>query len=285
LPEPRGFMAVTTLNGIIYVAGGLIPGSEGWLSTSSTILAYDPAQNVWRSVGELLEPVVNPAIAATNDRIYVFGGCPGGWENPTAAVQIFDPATGAVELGPPMPLAKCEATAVVLDGVIHVLGGAYPWGGIDWFDGDTTDSRHDVLDPATNAWSTRASLPIPHRGEGAMVLDGKIYVAGGTANAMQVYDPSADSWMGYAMPPGRSRGATAGLGRRMYLLGGSGCCGSASSTVERIDPITLHWELSAPLTGEREGLGAAVVGESLYVIGGIGSSGVLAIVERFTPND
>jgi hypothetical protein len=241
-------------------------------------------------VGHLLEPVRAPAMVALNNRVYVIGGCRDNPWEPLATVQIFNPATGEVQLGPPISWGRCGPAAVVLDGKIHAIGGVYQWDATDLM-GSGWDDAHEVFDPATGVWSSRAPLPQVRGGHGAVVLNGKIYVAGGLGDVLQVYDPSTDAWAQYASPWARFTPGVAAVGGKMYVFGGSAyqttCCGGPLpvATVDRVDPATATWEQVTSMPTARTGLAAAVVGGSVYLIGGSssgGADGALPVVERFT---
>jgi N-acetylneuraminic acid mutarotase len=57
------------------------------------------------------------------------------------------------------------------------------------------------------------------------------------------------------------------------------------SSNERFDPATNRWEQLEPMPTSRHGLGAAVVGNSIYVVGGGPQAGLAfsGANERFTP--
>ena len=283
MPGARWQVGVASLNDIVYVAGGVSVQGGRW-AVQTAILAYDPGTDVWQSVGTLISPVRWPAMAVVGNRIYVVGGIrdePS--EEPVAELQIFDPATGTVVAGPPMPTPRGGLAVTVLDGRIHAIGGVgAPSDSIgDW------SSAHEVYDPATNAWSSRAPLPRATSGHGAVAVPRKIYVAGGTALALQVYDPATDSWTtDYAAPEARFGGAVAGRGGKIYLIGGTPCCGLPSGTTERFDPATGIWEQVASMPTARTGHGVAVVDGIFYVVGGSSTgdaTAALAANERFVP--
>jgi len=57
---------------------------------------------------------------------------------------------------------------------------------------------------------------------------------------------------------------------RYYAIGGRGgaCPGSVCSTVEIFNPVTLTWAFGAPMPTARAGIGAATIGNLIYVVGG-----------------
>jgi len=290
MPNARWQLAAASLKGVVYVAGGAVDHGSGW-EAPNEILAYDPSHDAWHTVGHLLEAVRAPAMVALNDRIYIIGGCRDNPFEPITAVQIFDPVTGIVDSGPPLPYGRCASAAVVLDGRIHDIGGVYLWDPSDPLFGDAWDAAHHVYDPAAGVWSSAAPLPFVRGGHGATVLDGKIYVQGGLGDVLQVYSPADNSWTTLNAPKGRFDVASVAFEGRMYEFGGSEyqslCCGGPipSRTVDRFDPATGTWALLPPMPTARTGLAAAVVDGTAYVIGGSlsgGASSAVSVVERYT---
>ncbi len=304
MPGARSQPAAAALDGIVYVAGGVVDHSIDWepdIEYPADILAYDPTKDVWQTVGQLAIPARAPAMAALNGRLYVIGGCHEYPFEPIADVQIFDPGTGQVETGPSLPYGLCGSSAVVLDGRIHVIGGAYIWDSTDPLFGDAPSSAHLVFDPSTGTWSELAPLPIARTRHAAVVLDGAIYVVGALGylvgnpdSAVQVYDPSTDSWTAQEASSARFGIAAVELSGMMYVFGGSEgqatCCGEAATTraVDRFAPATGRWAGVIPMTKARTGAAAVVVGTFVYVIGGSPTDNwlsALASVERFLPDN
>lgn len=78
----------------------------------------------------------------------------------------------------------------MIDGKLYVAGGA---------DDSGYTSTTEVHDPATNAWTTLASMPTAVQGPGSAVSCGKLYAVGGHASGtivstVQVYDPTTNAW-------------------------------------------------------------------------------------------
>jgi N-acetylneuraminic acid mutarotase len=285
MPEARYQVGVTALDGIIYVAGG-VTGSASWVARPD-IFAYDPRTDQWRTVGTLIRPVRAPALAAVGNRVYVVGGyLDNPWE-PVADLQIFDPATGSVEAGPAMPTARGGAAAVGLDGKLHVIGGVVAFGNDPM---GSESNTHEVFDPSTGTWSSRAAMPSPRWGHGAVTVDGKIYVFGGWAPGFEVYYPGNDSWTSFSSEVARADLAAAALRGKIYLIGGgeiqSGCCEVPTSLVDSFDPQSGSWTRATAMPTARMGHRAAVVGQAIYVIGGSTTGPYVsfsAVNERFTP--
>lgn len=141
------------------------------------------------------------------------------------------------------------------------------------------ETRVEVFDPGSGAWTVRRPMPsIFFGGAAAAPGDGRIYVAGGTltGNALLEYDPAADAWAARApMPTARHGLALAVLGGEIYAVGGStgangGAGGAgASAVLEIYDPPPADaWRIAAPMPTARVFLAAAAVGGKLYALGG-----------------
>jgi N-acetylneuraminic acid mutarotase len=101
---------------------------------------------------------------------------------------------------------------------------------------------HEMFDPATNQWSSRALLPTGRSGIGAAELAGWMHVIGGetkpgpisTFDAHEAYDPTSDSWVILApLPtPRHGLGVDAHDGAIHVLLGGPQAGAFHSAIVE-----------------------------------------------------
>ena len=65
----------------------------------------------------------------------------------------------------PMPLARSELSAAVVEGRLYVAGGIAQLGASPAF---------QMYDPATNSWRSLAQLPEPRQHFGMAALDGRI---------------------------------------------------------------------------------------------------------------
>ena len=108
-------------------------------------------------------------------------------------------------------------------------------------------------------WETRTPMPIPISGQATGVIGGKLYVALGAENVLQVYDPASDSWTMKAPPPTpRLGGSAAGvIDDKLYVV--AGCnnfdCNSLTNRLERYDPVTETWTSMAPRVTNRSNNG------------------------------
>jgi hypothetical protein len=101
-----------------------------------------------------------------------------------------------------------------------------------------TYSTVEAYDPATNTWSTKASMPAPLADMSAAVVGGLIYVAGGEYpgtvpggpvyhSEVYAYNPFTDTWATKAsMPRARDELGVVAIGATLYAIGGGlGCDG------------------------------------------------------------
>jgi len=123
--------------------------------------------------------------------------------------------------------------------------------------------------------------------------NGRIYVFGGTAGGieyrtMSIYDPITPTWhRGRDMPTAREGARAVGLpdGRIAVLGGATGCnrpnCVGATvyNKVEVYNPTADVWTTLPSMHTPRYRLGAALVGDKLYALGGVNQTGATASVE------
>jgi hypothetical protein len=135
-----------------------------------------------------------------------------------------------------MPTARAALSTSVVDGKIYAIGGAFSGGGAGL-------STMEEYDPATDTWTTKASMPTARAPFlSTSVVDGIIYVIGGasgqaTVSTVEAYDPATDTWTEKTSMSGvRGMLATSVVGGKIYAIGGrSSAHGAAMSTVEEYD--------------------------------------------------
>ena len=164
--------------------------------------------------------------------------------------------------------------------------------------GDGNDGKPDPVMPALMAaqgegdtWTKKTDMPTPRFGHGAAVIDGKIYVIGGShANVtglptMQVYDPVADAWDEKAdMPTKRYFHSTSVVNGKIYVIGGCLAPWTARPVVEVYDPDNDTWVKKADMPTSRAAHATSVVDGLIYAIGGVDNNkNPLSTVEAYDP--
>jgi N-acetylneuraminic acid mutarotase len=160
----------TGLDGKIYVIGGE--------SAADKVQIYNPSTNTWTAGATIPVPVLqHKAITGNDGKIYVFGGNNGLSNITFNTVQIYNPATNTWSSGAAMPVAKNGfGIAKMLDGKIYIIGGKANYFNSSGPFYDTVD----VYDPILNSFTSANSLPIALGETSTTVVNGVIYVIGGT---------------------------------------------------------------------------------------------------------
>lgn len=239
-------------------------------------------------------PRSQAGFAATHaGKLYAVGG------NGLSIVEEYDPLSNVWTTKASLPVPRDRVTAAVAtNGKLYAL---------DATSRDIDPERSGALeeyDPATNVWTTRAS--IPYRQAGAVLVaatNGKIYAVGGFQSApdpdplpanfddlygnwVQEYDPGTNVWTQKAsMHRGRANhGVAAAPNGKLYVYGGSNNRSDAMDTLEEYDPATDVWSVKAKAPWHRvfNSLIAAPNG-NLYTVGGAFIFGAEAIVGEYDP--
>lgn len=124
-------------------------------------------------------------------------------------------------------------------------------------------------------WVKGNPMPTQRSELASALLDGKIYVAGGTHveyltyARMEVYDPSTNKWGTAApMPIGRHHFGMAALNGKIYVSGGLPDWARLTDTCFVYDPKTDSWEQIASLPYRIATHSMAALDGKLYVVGG-----------------
>jgi N-acetylneuraminic acid mutarotase len=198
----------------------------------------------------------------TGGFLAIFLGLVAGTAMPVAAQQ------GAWSTKAPMPTARVDTNAVVLDGKIYVIGGTL---------GKEPFTANEEYDPATDRWRARAPMPAGIHHQGLAVVNGKIYAFGGftlpahggPVDVALEYDPKADSWRTLPkLSSLRASPSAVALGGKIHIIGGRGPDAVTLPTHEVFDPATEQYSVRAPLPKGRDHAGLIVVAGKIHAIGG-----------------
>ena len=295
MPTARSGLGVAVVNGKIYAIGGL--NNDTQLAVNEE---YNPVTDTWTTKTSMPTARSGFAVAIYQNKIYCIGGTTGDSANLvsgfTGVTEVYDPATDTWANKKPMPTPRADLCANVVNGIIYCMGGKKYWG----VDAEYQELNvTEVYNPVINAWTTRSPMPIPVLGAASAVLDGKIYVIGGSRHfqqgwelaivgSNQVYDPEDDSWSTRAgLPKSVSYAAavaTSGVTapKKIYVVGGSTQT-SYSDVTYMFDSKDDNWSTTASMSTPRVYLGLAVVDDILYAIGGLDGENWLKVNEQYSP--
>ncbi|MFC1540402.1 Kelch repeat-containing protein [Gemmatimonadota bacterium] len=171
MSEAKSRIAGCVADGKFYVMGGQSPT----VNYLSTLEVYDPASDSWSVLSPMPTSRRGLACVVVEGKIHALGGL-----NSSGALgvhEIYDPATDTWSTAPSIPSGHYLFTAALLDGRIYAIGG---------MDGSSPSSLADtdvvsVYSITDGIWGTTFPLPDPRHGmaAGDIVINGKIYVAGG----------------------------------------------------------------------------------------------------------
>ena len=128
---------------------------------------------------------------------------------------------------------------------------------------------------AQNGWTKISTIPTLRAAASAEVVNGKIYVIGGTSGTPnftnlavnEVYDPVTNKWESKkSMPTPRGLLTTAVLNDTIYAIGGG--YPTNTNKVEAYDPLTDTWSARKDMPFANMEMQAGVVSGKIYVIGG-----------------
>jgi N-acetylneuraminic acid mutarotase len=191
IPFATGSASTALINGKVYLAGGIV-GTQ----TVNSAAVYDPATNSWSMIAAMPAGRNHAAASTDGQKLYIFGGRgPGSGDGNVVAVgfddvQIYDPATNTWQTSanassglPPLPQRRGGmGKAVYLGKEFYVIGGETTSSGTGQVAGNVYN-RVDVYDPIARTWRLDTVLPTARHGIFPILLNGKIYVAGGGTQA------------------------------------------------------------------------------------------------------
>lgn len=238
--------------------------------------------DAWMSAAPMSTPRAELSAVVLEGKIYAIGGRD---EDGKAlrTVERYDPSTEQWEEVAPMNRARYGATAVVWDGRILVIGGRGPED-----DDGVGNAEYEALSsveayvPASDTWQAFPELEDERSGAAAVVFNESIYVFGGTREesnegkyvfSIERYEPSEQEWeeLDVELPSALVSMAAVAVGEEVLLIGGFNPAPvSGVLSFNREEGLSsLQFSVGPP----RGGLAATVVGDSVFVLGGRGTSG------------
>ncbi len=139
----------------------------------------------------------------------------------------------------------------------------------------------EIYDPATDQWSTGASMLETPSFVLSATANGKLYVLNTAGNGtFEAYDPVSDSWSYLPYNPLRE-GTLATVNNIIYVMGGNHN-GHDLTTNEAFNPATGSVTTKTDLAMGGTYFGVAVDGTNIYLIGGSSHLlGINNVVQRY----
>ncbi len=288
LPEKTSSFGAVVSNGWLYVYGGHVVRTHQY-STESVSGRFGRLKLADKATWETLPagtPVQGMNLAAYEGKVFRVGGMqptnkPGEPEvtQSIADVARFDPASGAWQALPALPMPRSSHDVVVVGHQLIVVGG-WALRGKQPTEWATTI---EMLDLATEKpeWKS-VPQPFKRRAFIATAFDDKIYVLGGfddrsrVVRGTSIYDVARGTWSeGPALPGGPMNGfgpAAAVVGGRLYLSVDDG-------SVHRLNVAGTAWEPVGKAT-PRIVHRLVADGDDLLILGGAAKGDNSDLVER-----
>jgi len=225
-------------------------------------------------------------------KIYVIGGGSNYGHGALRTVEEYNPVTDTWSTKSEMPTARQALTTSVVDGKIYAIGGGEsPSNG--GYAGTESYTTVEEYDPATDTWTTKSAMPTKRWCHSASVVEGKIYVIGGSDSYpfssvpfitfLDMYDPAKDTWTGIGtLPRPMIQSGTAVVNGNIYVMGGE--LSGNGQRVDEYNPITNTWTPKTNMPTIRNDFSCNLLNNKIYAIGGEGVGGeILGTVEIYDP--
>lgn len=141
-----------------------------------------------------------------------------------------------------------------------------------------------TAEAAAPSWSSAPPMPVALGEVAGGLVAGKLYVVGEDSTATLAYDIATETWTSSGLAtrpfPGNHHAAEVFDGK-LYLFGGLG--GSSAGKVQIYDPATNQWTEGAPMPFAAGSSSSAVIGNQVYVAGGIVGTSTTTQAARYTP--
>lgn len=194
LPAPRGGGGLALVGRKLHYMGGVEPDRDTD-SPDHWVLDLDEwaaGSAQWTDAAPMPTPRNQFSCVTFQGRIYAIAGQfhHDSEQLDQARVDIYDPETDSWIAGPPLDKghSHAEGATFVHDGRIYMAGGHTTAPG--------ESKQHDadiiMLVPGATRWEKVGELPMPLSSPAAAIIDGKMYVAGGSAGGST---PQADMWV------------------------------------------------------------------------------------------
>jgi N-acetylneuraminic acid mutarotase len=222
------------------------------------------------------------AAAVDQGRIFIIGGFMANGQGSTR-VEAYLPTMNTWSMEADLPVPVHHPMAAGYRGRVYVAGGY----------GRGRSRLTTLFAFAGDGWTRLAPMHEQRAAGGAAIVNGKLYVVGGTtsstigapstlAKTMLVYDIAADRWSSRRGPTPREHLGVTALGGKVYAVGGrTAGFDTNMAMVEVFNPRTGRWSRLPRVPGRRGGTGAAGTGRWIVSVGGEAPQGTIRTAYRY----
>ena len=258
-----------------------------WVFTLLLVVASSSFAGGWEQITELPTWRIGADAAAVNGKIYLIGGFDfhenlGGRAPALSTVDVYDTRTNTWHTVANMPTPRVAARTAVFSNEIYTFGGYDRKGPRGAF---RYKKNVEMYDTGTDAWVKKRDMPTLRNGFMPAVVDGKIYVIGGSVHdkkldrdvatgLVEVYDPLTDKWEKRAnMPTERGRTDAVVVDGKIYVLGGYNwqwgpLVDKFVTSIEEYNPKTDQWHELPDMPMLKFWFASVAIDNEIYTMGG-----------------
>jgi N-acetylneuraminic acid mutarotase len=253
--------------------------NPGWLGVqdldgpAERTFAGPPKDPTWSTIAPYPVGITDNAADYLDGKVYSVAGVDSNSQVITAVGYVYDVASDSWSSIADLPVAREKPSAAFLNRKLYVADG--------WDGSGVPLGRVDVYDPGSNNWSTPPSTnPHPEAAAGSAVVDDKLYLVGGCADAdctpssnVMRYDPVSDTWDAVARYPHNVSWLSCGaINQKVYCAGGFGASSFTDGSV--YDPKSDSWSPIADMPVSLWGSAYASANGLLVISGGLANGAV-----------
>lgn len=260
------------LLGVLVLLGFILINPPG-ADQPPTAAAISTPESRWVEMQSMPTARSGMASVAYEGMIYLIGGEADG--QILAEVIAYQAMNDQWQQKAPKPTAVTSASAALIGEKIYLPGGLT--------ENQIPTDMLEIYDPRTDRWESGKAMPVALGGYALAAHEGHLYLFGGWdgegySDVVLAYDPTLDDWQKLAPMPGpRAFSSAAALGSKIYLAGGKSSQGELAETLvfypNRPGSQEKAWESRADLPAARRDGSMTSLAGSLYLAGGVDSSG------------
>ena len=264
LPTPRQEVGVAAEGILVYVIGGIL----GDLSATGIVERFDTVERKWESASPLPEGARIHHIGAASSQglVFAIGGLDESFRG-VKSVYAYDPARSAWKPRAELPRARGAMAVAAIEDKIYAAGGQ---------DGDRSFDDFTVYHVLDDHWEPMPPMPTARNHLAGVSFEGVFYAVGGRAgqlfDKLEAFDTASKRWVELASMPTARGGIAAAVARDcIFVFGGEGNVTDPSGVfheVEGYDICRNVWVCDLEMPNPRHGIGAAVVGDFIFIPGG-----------------
>ena len=193
---PRLYHTATLLSdGRVLVTGGQSAGDGNDNFVEKTAEIYDPGTGTWTLLDSMSRARYgHTATLLPNGAVLIVGGAgPRGDLVYTVRAEMFDPHSGLWKNVDSITTPRGFHTAVLLNnGNVLVAGGLTLPANLP-----NRTTTAELFQMAYNKWVSTGSMAVPRSAGaygGALLSDGRFFIAGGRTDTAEIYNPNTGSW-------------------------------------------------------------------------------------------